>query len=85
MNEIHFTSTTRQADNYNEVYESFQDAIYTLEDAHKEYLDRSRKAKSREGQKFWKKQAHEALRHRNVLSDFYHNLYVTDYTGQHPL
>lgn len=76
MQEIHFTSTTRQAYNYKEVYESFQDAIYTLEDAHKDYLDRARKAPSREGQEFWKKQAYEAIKHRNILNDFYHNLYA---------
>lgn len=76
MQEIRFTSTTRQAYNYKEVYESFQDAIFTLEDAQKDYFDRARKAPSREGTEFWENQADDALRHKNILIEFYQNLYA---------
>lgn len=76
MGAIVFKSFTRIAPEYKDVFESFQDAIYSLEDDYKEYLEKAKNEKNEKGQQFWLDMANDTLTHRNILNDFYKHLYT---------
>lgn len=75
MGDIVFKSFTRVAPDYREVFESFQDAIYSLEDDYKEYMEKADNEKNEKGRQFWYDMAQDSLKHRNILNDFYRHLY----------